>query len=319
MDVLAGMRVFTAVIDSGSFASAADRLDLSRAMTSRHVAQLEARLGVRLMNRTTRRLSLTEAGRDYYMRATQILALAEEAENAAASGSAAPTGVLRVSTSVAFGSGQLAPAVRGYLQRYPEVRIELTVNDRVVDLVEEGFDLAVRIARRLDPGVVARPIGTAGLVACASPKYLQLRGMPRSPDDLAHHDCLTYAYTTPRLWRFTRHGKTREIKVSGPLHSNNGGVLAAAAADGNGICLEPSFIVDELLRSRKLVRLLPAWETDLLTVYAVYPTRTLLAAKVRTFVDYLVEYFQESARWGEGATSRTTVLPRTRAAKGRKR
>jgi len=300
MDVLAGMRVFTTVVDAGSFASAAEKLELSRGMASRYVAQIEAHLGVRLLNRTTRRLSLTEGGRDYYQRAVQVLAMAEDAEQAAASGAASPSGLLRVSTAVAFGSRQLAPAIRGYLKGYPKVRIELAVNDRVVDLVEEGFDLAVRIARRLDPGLVARPIATARLVACASPEYLQRRGMPRSPEDLPKHDCLTYAYATPRLWRFTRHGKTREIKVAGPLHSNNGVVLAAAAADGNGICLEPSFIVDEWLRSRKLVSLLPGWETDLFTVYAVYPNRTLLAAKVRTFVDHLVEYFQSNARWSEG-------------------
>lgn len=300
MDVLAGMRVFTTVVDGGSFAAAAEKLDLSRGMASRYVAQLEAHLGIRLLNRTTRRLSLTEAGREYYERAIQVLAMADEAEKAAASGSIAPHGLLRITTGVAFGSRQMPSALRGYRERYPNVRIELTVNDRVVDLVDEGFDLAVRIARRLDPGLVARPMATARLVACASPDYVLRRGMPRSPRDLARHDCLTYAYTTPHVWRFTRRGKTEEIKVTGPLHSNNGAILAAAAAEGNGICLEPAFIVDDLLRGGKLVRLLPGWETDLFTIYAVYPSRTHLPAKVRTFVDYLVEHFHQRTSWDEG-------------------
>lgn len=301
MDVLAGMRVFTTVVDAASFAAAAERLELSRGMASRYVAQMESHLGIRLLNRTTRRLSLTEAGREYYDRATQVLAMADEAEKAAASGSIAPTGLLRVTTGVAFGARQLPPAVRGYLDRYPNVRIELSVNDRIVDLVDEGFDLAVRIARRLDPGLVARPMAQARLVACASPDYVERRGMPRSPRELAKHDCLTYAYATPKVWRFTRRGKTQEIKVAGPVHSNNGAILAAMAAEGNGICLEPAFIVDDLLRSGRLVRLLPGWDTDLFTIYAVYPSRTLLPAKVRTFVDYLVEHFRENTFWDEGA------------------
>jgi DNA-binding transcriptional LysR family regulator len=298
MDILAGMRVFTTVVDAGSFAAAADRLELSRGMASRYVSQLEAYLGVRLLNRTTRRISLTEAGREYHQRAAQVLALAEEAQTAAASGSGEAAGVLRINTAITFGSRQLAPALRGYLERHPKVRIELVANDRVVDLVEEGFDLAVRIARRLEPGVVARPIATARLIACASPEYIKRCGVPRSPDDLTKHQCLTYAYTTPRVWRFSRRGKTHEVRVSGPLHSNNGEILAAAAAAGNGICLEPGFIVDGWLRSGELVRLLPGWETDLFTIHAVYPTRTLLPAKVRTFVDHLVGYFRENAPWG---------------------
>lgn len=299
IDIVSAMRAFAAVVEANSFAAAADRLELSRGMTSRYVAQLETHLGTRLLNRTTRKLSLTEAGRDYYERATQILAMVAEAEHAASAGTAAPHGTLRVSTPVAFGARHLGPAMRGYLERYPKVTIELAANDRLVDLVDEGFDLAVRIARRVAPGLVARPLAKARLVACASPDYVARRGLPRTPADLSEHDCLTYAYTTPRVWRFARRGKTHEVKISGPLHANNGTMLAAAAASGCGICMEPAFIVDEFLDNGTLVRVLPGWDTDLFTVYAVFPARHLLPAKTRTFVDWLAEYFRSHATWDE--------------------
>jgi DNA-binding transcriptional LysR family regulator len=293
MDSLAGMRVFTTVVDSGSFAAAADNLDLSRGMASRYVAQVEAHLGARLLNRTTRRLSLTEAGQDYYERAMQVLAMVEEAEKSVARGAAEPRGLLRVNAAVVFGSRHLGAAVNDYLSRYPQVRIEMALNDRVVDLVEEGFDVAVRIARRIAPGFVARPLATSRVVALASPAYLKRHGTPRSPAELARHNCLTYAYSTsPNVWRFTRQGRTQDVKVEGTLRGNNGDFTCAAAAAGLGIALEPTFIAHELLRSGKLVRILRGWEVDLYTIYAVYPSRQLLPPKVRTFVDFLVERFR---------------------------
>jgi len=301
MDIVTGMRVFTSVVDSGSFAAAADKLDLSRGMTSRYVAQVEAHLGARLLNRTTGRLSLTEAGQDYYERAVQVLAMVDEAEQSAASGVVEARGLLRISTPVAFGSRHLGAAVHDYLARYPQVRIDMTLNDRVVDLVDEGFDMAVRIARRIDPGLVARPIATARLVACGSPTYLKRHGTPRSPAEVARHNCLTYAYAgSPRVWRFKRRGRNEDVKVSGTLHGNNGDLLCAAAAAGMGIALEPTFIAHELLRSGKLVRILPGWETETFTIFAVYPSRHQLPSKVRTFVDFLVERFGRNRYWETG-------------------
>jgi DNA-binding transcriptional LysR family regulator len=300
-DVLTGMRVFTTVVDAASFAAAADRLDLSRGMTSRYVAQVEAHLGVRLLNRTTRRLSLTEAGQDYYRRATQVLALVEEAERAAAHGAAEPRGNLRINTSVAFGARHLGPAISAYLQRYPQVKADLALNDRVVDLVEEGFDVAVRIARQIDPGLVARPITRARVLACASPGYLKRHGTPRTPAELARHNCLTYAYAGPqREWRFTRRGRTQVVKVTGSLHGNNGDILCGAATDGLGVVLQPSFLVHELLRTQRLVRILEGWEADAFTIYAVYASRQFLTPKVRTFIDFLVERFGDSPYWDRG-------------------
>lgn len=302
IDILSAMRVFTAVVDAGSFAKAADKLDLSRGMTSRYVAQIETHLGARLLNRTTRRLSLTAAGSEYYQRATHVLALVEQAEHAAANEAATPSGTLRVNTSVTFGARHAGAAISAYLQRYPEVRVDLTLNDRVVDLVEEGFDLAIRIAQRIDPGLIARPITRARMIACASPKYVARQGMPRSPADLARHNCLTYAYSgLQNEWRFRRGRRQQSVRVSGNLHGNNGDILARAAADGLGVAVQPTFVVYELLRAKKLVRVLEGWEADALTIFAVYPSRQFLPAKVRTFIDFMVERFGgQNPYWDEG-------------------
>lgn len=300
-DVLTGMRVFTTVVDTGSFASAADKLDLSRGMTSRYVAQVENHLGVRLLNRTTRRLSLTEAGNDYYQRATQVLALVEDAERAATQEAAEPRGTLRINTSVAFGTRHLGDAISDYLQRYPQVKADLTLNDRVVDLIEEGFDVALRIARQIDPGLVVRPITRARLVACASPEYLKKYGAPKSPADLAHHNCLSYAYSGHQHeWNFTRRGRAQTVKVAGNLHGNNGEMLCHAATSGLGVIVQPTFLAYELLRARKLVRILEGWEADELTIYAVYPSRQFLTPKVRSFIDFLVERFGPQPYWDKG-------------------
>lgn len=300
-DTLAGMRAFTAVVDAGSFAKAAERLDLSRGMTSRYVAQVEAHLGVRLLNRTTRRLSLTEAGNDYYQRASQVLALVGEAEQAASREAATPRGTLRVNASVAFGARHLGALVSAYLQRYPEVRVDLTLNDRVVDLVDEGFDLAVRIARRIDPGLVARRIAPARMIACASPAYLRRRGTPKSPADLATHNCLTYAYAGGQnAWRFVRGKRERTVKVAGTLHANNGDLLARAAADGLGVTVQPTFLIGGLLREKKLARVLDGWEAEALTIFAVYASRQFVAPKVRSFIDFMVEHFGDAPDWDRG-------------------
>lgn len=300
-DVLTGMRVFTTVVDLMSFARAADKLDLSRGMTSRYVAQVEAHLGVRLLNRTTRQLSLTEAGSDYYRRASEVLAMVEDAERAAAQESAEPRGTLRINTSVAFGTRHLGEAVSAYLQRYPQVRADLTLNDRRVDLVEEGFDLAVRITRELDPGLIARPVTRARMLACASPAYLKKHGVPKAPGDLVRHNCLTYAYAGDQHeWHFSRRGHDTTVRVSGNLHGNNGDIICDAAIAGLGVIVQPSFLVYAALRAKKLVRILDAWTPDESTIYVVYPNRQFLPAKVRSFVDFMVERFGPEPYWDKG-------------------
>ena len=298
IDIVAGMRVFTAVVEAGSFAGAADKLELSRGMATRYVAQLEAHLGVRLLNRTTRKLSLTEAGSDYYQRSVQVLAMVEEAETSAAQEASVPRGTLRVNTSVAFGARHMGQAITDYLRRYPGVKVDLTLNDRVVDLVEEGFDLAIRIAADIDPGLVARRLTRARMATCASPGYLKKHGTPKSPDQLAGHNCITYAYSSVQGgWRFRRNGTGRTVPVSGNLHGNNGDILMNAAIEGLGVILLPTFLVYEALRRKQLVRILSNWQTDELGVFAVYPHRKFLPPKVRSFIDFLAERFGPEPYW----------------------
>jgi len=292
------MRVFTAVVDTGSFASASDKLDLSRGMATRYVAQLEQHLGVRLLNRSTRRLSLTEAGSEYYQRATQVLAMVEESEQSLAQEAAVPRGTLRLSSSVAFGIHHLGWVVTEYLQQYPGVQVDVVLNDRTVNLIEEGFDLAIRIGRELDPGLIARRIAPTEVVACAAPDYLKRMGTPAAPEDLTGHNCLSYAYwSMGNEWHFRRDGMERKVAVSGNLRGNTGDILIDAAIKGLGILLQPSFLVYEALRDKRLVRILPEWQVDPLFVYAVYPDRKFLPSKVRSFIDFIAERLGPEPYW----------------------
>lgn len=299
IDIVASMRVFTAVVEADSFAGAADRLDLSRGMATRYVAQLEKHLGVRLLNRTTRTLSLTAAGTDYYQRATQILAMVEEAESAAAQESAAPSGTLRITASEALSGRYLYRAVADYLRRHPGVRVELSTNERFVDLVEEGFDVAVRVAKEIAPGFVARRLAPVQVILCASPSYLKRHGVPRVPEDLARHNCFAYTYASfGNEWRFRGKGGERTVRVMGNLQSNSGEVLHNAVVDGLGLTFEPDFLAHEALKSKRLVRILPDWKFfEELSLFAVYPSRKLLPPKVRSFVDFLVEWFGSGLPW----------------------
>ncbi|MGE5338183.1 MAG: LysR family transcriptional regulator [Gemmatimonadota bacterium] len=297
-DLVAAMRVFTAVVEAGSFAGAADKLELSRGMATRYVAQLEAHLGVRLLNRTTRRLSLTQAGGDHYQRATQIIGLVEDAERSAAQEAAIPRGTLRVTTPAVFGIHHLDRAVAAYVQRYPGVEVDVSISERMVDLVDEGFDLAVRVTRDIAPGLIARRLSRARLAACAAPAYLKKHGVPGAPEDLARHNCLFYSHSSYRNeWRFRREGEERTVRVSGNLRSNIGDVLMNAAINGLGVIYEPTFLVHEALRQKRLIRILPDWEPDEFSLFAVYPNRKFLPPKVRSFIDFLAERFGPEPYW----------------------
>src|SRR5919108_1508383 len=283
MDRLSAIRVFAQVVEAGSFAKAAERLGLSTSATSRHVAELEAHLQTRLLNRTTRRVSLTESGRAFYERAVQLLADLEEAEQEAARAAVVPRGTIRLTTSVNFGVRHLAPAIADFLAQHAEVRFDVSLSDRIVDLVEEGFDLAVRIGTAGSEHLVARKLGETRLVPCAAPQYLSAHPAPRQPEDLVHHNCFTYEYVTPRnMWRFRDpSGAERAVRVSGNLHSNNGDLLAEAAARGAGIVFEPAFIVGPDVRAGRLVPLLQDFDAAPIPIYAVSPSRKHLTAKVR--------------------------------------
>lgn len=293
MDRLAGIEAFVRVVEQGSFVRAADKLSLSTSALSQRVADLEAHLGTRLLNRTTRRLSLTDSGQSFYERAVQLLADLAEAEALAGAGAAVPRGVLKLTCAHAVGVQRIAPAIARFGRRYPELRFEVVVAERLVDLVEEGFDLAVRIGAVGSEQLVARRLGRMRLLLCAAPDYLARRGTPRTAADLAGHDLLTYAHSaTPYLW--TLHapgGEAVEVRAGGSLHANSGEVLVAAAAAGQGIVLETDFHVAGALADGRLVRVLPELDGGGGDIYAVYPSRRHLSAKVRLFVEHLAAEF----------------------------
>jgi DNA-binding transcriptional LysR family regulator len=287
-----GMAVFAKVVDSASFAAAARHFDMSPAMVSKHVRTLEERLGVRLLNRTTRRVSATEVGQNYYERCLRILAELEDAERAAGDLQAAPRGLLRVTTSVSFGARQLAPAIADYLVAYPDVSIDLSLHDNYVDLLEERIDVAIRLGHLSDSSLIARKLCAVEMVLCASPDYLRVKGTPQKPRDLIAHDCLIYTYAAPRAWAFTDpDGKEEVIRISGRLLANGGDALLAFALKDTGILLGPDYLVADDLRAGRLIRLLPDFKTQETPVYAVYPHSHFLSAKTRTFIDFLAARF----------------------------
>ncbi len=299
MDRLTALEVFVKVVESRSFAAAARELGLSPAMTSKHIQALEERLGVRLLNRTTRRLSLTEVGRGYYERSRQVLADLEDADRAASDLHGAPRGRLKVNAPFSFGIRHVGPAVAAYLATYPEVSIDLDLNDRYIDLLAEGVDLALRIGRLADSSLIARRLSPIRLVAVAAPAYLERHGTPQAPRDLAAHNCLLYTYAaTADEWRFVGpDGGDTVVRVSGRLLANSGDVLLAAAVDGLGIALAPTFIAGEHVQAGKLVTLLPGFATPEGALYAVYPPSRHLSAKLRSFVDFLAARFGEEPEW----------------------
>ena len=301
MDTIDGMRTFVTVVAEGSFARAAERLDLSPQLVSKYVAQLEERLGARLLNRSTRRISITEGGQAYYDRCQQVLADIDEMEAAVGAISLAPRGTLRVNAPMSFGELHLGEAVAAYRRRFPEVNVDLTLDDRLVDVVSEGFDLAIRICKLTDSALVARTLAPVRLKVCASPAYLAEHGTPMTPEDLAGHDCLRYTYFRNQgKWRFTANGESREVEVSGSLRANNGSALRAAAVAGAGVVMEPTFIVGDDIRAGRLVVILQDFEIETLNAYALYAHRQYLSAKVRTFVDFLPEHFGSPPVWDRG-------------------
>jgi DNA-binding transcriptional LysR family regulator len=293
MDRLAAMRAYVQVVEAGSFVRAAEKLGASTSSTSRLIADLEAHLGARLLNRTTRKLSLTETGQAYYERCVQLLADIEEAEAAAGAAAAVPTGRLKLTCPYNLLAQPIGPALAEFNRRHPKVSFDVTVADRVIDLVDEGFDLAVRIGAPGGEQLVARRLGSTQLVACAAPTYLERNGTPRTPADIAAHRVLTYAYvSSPFQWRLVDGGgQTHDVRVAGPLHANSGELLVAAAVAGMGIAFEPDFVVGPHLARGELQRLLPEYSGPKLDVWAVYPSRRHLSAKVRAFIDYLAEVF----------------------------
>lgn len=287
MDLLACINVFVKVVESGSFAAAAVRLDMSRAMASKYVMHLEEHLGTRLLHRTTRKLSLTEQGRLYYERSTNALNELIEAQETIASAASVPTGKLRVNTTVTFGTNHLIPALAVYLERYPQVTVEVTLDDGRVDLVEDGYDLGVRAgaAGLMDSTLVAKQITSGYLVVCAAQSYIDRHGAPHSLEDLANHNCLLNVYASPNgEWHFGPPNDRRSVKVHGTLITNTMDAVHAAVRAGIGLGLLPTLTVGEDLSRGRLIPLLLQYEAVHVPFYAVYPSRRYLPAKVRTLL-----------------------------------
>ncbi|MDJ0778034.1 MAG: LysR family transcriptional regulator [Gammaproteobacteria bacterium] len=298
MDRLNAMGTFVQVVDGGSFSAAADRLGLSRAQVSKSVMQLEAHLDTRLLNRTTRRISLTDSGRLYYARCLDILDDIAEAEECAREDTTAARGVLTVGAPTSFGLLHLQPLIPAFLAVNPGVQISLSLADRFLDVVAEGFDVAVRIAELEDSSLVARRLAPCRRVLCASPAYLEKNGTPRVPQDLAIHACLVYSNELrPDTWTLHGPAGSERVTVNGPVCADNGDVLCAAAEAGLGVTLLPTFIVGDGLRAGRLVSVLDDYCPPDLTINAVYPSRRYLAAKVRSFVDYLAVAFAGEPSW----------------------
>ena len=289
MDRFQALTAFVRVVETGSFARAAQRLDVSVSAVSRQVAELESHLGARLLNRTTRRLSMTESGQAFYERCVQLLADLEEAEAAVSAATLDPRGTLRLTTGTTFGARYVAPVIAAYQARHPRVRFDIDLSDRIVDVVEEGFDLAVRIGDVRSQALIARRIGTTTLVCTAAPSYLERHPWPRVPADLAGHACLTYAYAPDRnVWRFRdASGAAHVVSVTGPVHANHGETITALSLAGAGVHFEPDIVVAPYVRTGALVELLQGFEGPSLPIHAVYPSRRHLSAKVRSFIDFL--------------------------------
>ena len=293
MDKFQEMQTFVAVVDAGSFVRAAEALDLSKTAVSRLVGELEARLGVRLLHRTTRRLSLTPEGEVFHERCKELLGHLDEAEAEITAHAGEAVGQLRINVPVTFGLLHLAPLWPAFMALHPKVVLDVTLSDRLVDLVDEGYDLAVRIARLPSSSLVSRQLTSTRLVLCASSDYLRCHGTPSHPSELSHHAVVSYTLMAMgEHWEFEGPDGPVGVKVLPVMRSNSGDTCCAAALQHRGIVLQPSFLVGMYLEAGALVEVLPQYRSIELGVYAVYPSRKHLTPKVRVLVDFLVEAFR---------------------------
>ena len=299
MDRLTALRVFVSVVEQGSLSGAGEKLDMSRAMVSRYLAELESWMGARLLHRTTRRLSLTGPGEEALNRARAMLALGEEMEQIAVKGDDAPKGQLRITSSYSLSEALLVGAANDYLAQYPGTAIDILLLDRTVNLVEERIDLAVRITNDLDPNLVARRLGTCHSVVCASPAYLTDHPAPQKVQDLALHNCLTYTYFGKSLWEFNGPDGPESVPVSGNLSANISNLLLEATLGGAGISLQPRYSAQPYLERGELVPLLTQWQPKRLGVYGVYATRKQMSPLLRSFLDFLLARMAADPLWRE--------------------
>ena len=288
MDKYQEMRVFSTVVEAGSFVAAAESLGMSKAAVSRYVSELEQRLGVRLIHRTTRKLSLTPEGEVFLARCQDILSSIDASEAEISTRSVTVSGLLKVSVPVSFGIRHMAPLWHEFLDKHPQVNLDVQLADRVIDLVDEGFDLAVRIARLPDSSLISRQIASTRLVLCAAPSYLERKGIPKHPSELVGHDVVSYSLlATGDQWHFEGPEGPISVKVRPRMWSNNGDSCIAACVQGAGIQLQPTFLIEQELRRGALIEILPQFRAANLGIYAVYPTRKFVLPKVKALVEFL--------------------------------
>jgi len=291
MDVLDSMKVYVLAVEKGSLSAAAVACGISATMAGNHLRMLEKRLGTQLLHRTTRRQHLTAFGEEYYVRCKEVLRLVAETDALAQNQQLAPAGTLRISAPVTFGAEALMPALSTYLDRYPEVSVDVVLNDRVVDLLEEGFEAAIRIGHLPDSALIARSLAPYRLMVCASPEYVARRGMPLRPDELTGHDCLAFSASALRQWSLTGDEGVCRVPVSGRLQVNNGQALRVAALHGLGIVLQPAILLEDDVRAGRLVRLFEHYDLPSRPMSVVYPPDRYRSPKLRSFVDFVVDRF----------------------------
>jgi DNA-binding transcriptional LysR family regulator len=295
MDKFESIRAFTQVVEAGGFAAAARQMGLSRSAVNKLVINLENNLQTQLLHRTTRTVTPTAAGRAFYQRCTNILADLEEAELALTQLQEEPKGSLRINGPMTFGILYLAPIVAEFMAQYPELHVELSLNDRFIDPIEEGFDVTVRIAKAQESSsLVMHHLAPSPIVLCAAPSYLQQRGIPAQPEALQNHDCLHYGHIAQApIWTLIGAKETHQVRVNGPLCCNNGEVLRKAALAGLGVVMLPTFIVGEDLKAGRLQRILPTYPPPEIDIYAVYPLNRHLSTKVKLWTEFLKKHLQQ--------------------------
>ncbi len=293
------IQAFIQIVEHGSMTAAAERLGLAKSAVSRRLSELEARLGVELFHRTTRKMSLTDSGRSFYDRTVRIVSDLDEAEQAISQSSRELRGKLKIAAPLSFGLLHLGAVINDFSRQHPHIRFEIDFNDRQVNLIEEGFDLAIRIARLRDSSLIARRIASMSIVTCASPTYLQQYGEPQHPSDLAEHQCLLYGYAdTPNKWLYRDiNGNKLEIQVQGIIQSNNGDYLRSAAVNGLGIVRQPRFIAYQSITRGELVPILQDYAIPDINAYAIYPPTRHLSQRVRVFIDYMRDRFSGVPYW----------------------
>lgn len=306
MDRFENMNTFISVVEAGGISAAATRMNIAKSVISRRLKELEAHLGVELFHRTTRRMNLTDSGHTFYQQSVRILADLIEAEHATSRFHGALKGNLKVALPLSFGLMHLGPAINAFLEAHPEIRFDLDFNDRQVDLLAEGFDLAIRIANLPDSSLIARRIVPINITLCASPTYLDRNGKPNSPTALTHHQCLAYNLTSNyEYWNlYDVEGQVTRIKITPYLKASNGEFLRDAAVDGLGIALIPTFIVYKEIESGALVPILDRYCYSSLAVYAIYPQTRHLSQRVRVFIDFLIKRFEKCPYWDSHLTKR---------------